>query len=60
MPSVLSQILASFREKALSERDKGTDFEHLSLVYLRNEPYYRDLYRDWRIPACGKHPAELR
>ncbi|SFT35784.1 hypothetical protein SAMN05216264_1011, partial [Pseudomonas marincola] len=25
MPSVLSQILASFREKALSERDKGTD-----------------------------------
>ena len=46
MPSVLSQILASFREKALSERDKGTDFEHLSLVYLRNEPYYRDLYRE--------------
>jgi predicted helicase len=46
MSSVLSQILASFREKALSERDKGTDFEHLSLVYLRNEPYYRDLYRE--------------
>src|SRR5690554_511956 len=42
--SALTQILASFREQAITERDKGTDFEHLSQIYLRNEPYYRDLY----------------
>lgn len=44
--TALQTILSQFREMALSERDKGTDFEHLSLVYLRNEPYYRDLYRE--------------
>ncbi|HKM36608.1 MAG TPA: type ISP restriction/modification enzyme [Thiopseudomonas sp.] len=43
--SALTQILASFREQAITERDKGTDFEHLSQIYLRNEPYYRDLYQ---------------
>lgn len=43
--SALTQILASFREQAITERDKGTDFEHLSIIYLRNEPYYRDLYQ---------------
>ncbi len=43
--SALSQILESFREKAITERDKGTDFEHLALIYLGNEPYYRDLYQ---------------
>src|SRR5690554_1014725 len=46
MPSVLSQILASFREKALSERDKGTDFERFCVMYLRNEPCYKDLYQE--------------
>lgn len=46
MSSALTQILDSFREKAVSERDKGTDFEHLTLVYLRNEPMYKDKYRE--------------
>lgn len=44
--SSLSQILQSFRDQAVSERDKGTDFEHLCMVYLRNEPMYKDLYRE--------------
>lgn len=42
--SALAQILQEFRDKAVSERDKGTDFEHLCVVYLRNEPFYRDEY----------------
>ncbi len=44
--TALSSILREFREKAVSERDKGSDFERLCIVYLRNEPFYRDLYRE--------------
>lgn len=40
----LQEILADFREKAQSEREKGTYFEELILCYLRNEASYRDLY----------------
>lgn len=40
----LQKILADFREKAQSEREKGTYFEELILCYLRNEASYRDLY----------------
>lgn len=53
--STLQAILQDFRERSISERDKGTDFEQLCLVYLRNEAYYRDLYKtvvtygDWAI-----------
>ena len=42
--STLQTILQDFRDNLVSERDKGTDFEQLCLVYLRNEAYYRDLY----------------
>lgn len=42
--SVLEGVLAGFRVDAISERDKGTDFEQLVLVYLRHEPFYQDLY----------------
>ncbi len=42
--TALSQILASYRTAALSEREKGTYFEDLILAYLRNEATYRDLY----------------
>ena len=40
----LQKTLADFREKAQSEREKGTYFEELILCYLRNEASYRDLY----------------
>lgn len=42
--STLQTILQDFRDNLVSERYKGTDFEQLCLVYLRNEAYYRDLY----------------
>ncbi|MGD9700406.1 DEAD/DEAH box helicase [Acinetobacter sp.] len=44
--SALSKILTSFRSHAISERDKGTDFEQLVLVYFRHEPYYKDIYKN--------------
>ncbi|NLY14509.1 MAG: DEAD/DEAH box helicase [Gammaproteobacteria bacterium] len=51
--SYLTKILTRFREKAITERDKGTDFERLSVIYFKNEPFYKDqyekvlTYRDW-------------
>lgn len=42
--TALSQLLATYRTAALTEREKGTYFEELILTYLRNEATYRDLY----------------
>lgn len=44
--SYLTKILTRFREKAISERDKGTDFERLSVIYFQNEPFYKDQYEE--------------
>lgn len=56
--SALSPLLDSFRTAAVTEREKGTCFEDLTLAYLRTEPTYRDLYSDvwtyaeWAIPLA--------
>ena len=42
--SALASLLSSFRQAAVSEREKGTYFEELVVAYLRNEPTYKDLY----------------
>ncbi|WP_417764873.1 DEAD/DEAH box helicase [Shewanella chilikensis] len=42
--SALSSLLDSFRAASVTEREKGTYFEELVCVYLRNEATYRDLY----------------
>ena len=53
----LQQILASFRAASVTEREKGTYFEELICVYLRNEPTYADLYSDiWMLADV---PAEF-
>lgn len=44
--SVLTTLLNTYRNAAVSEREKGTYFEELMLTYLRNEATYRDLYSD--------------
>jgi len=44
MTTPLQAILKSYREAAVTEREKGTYFEELILCYLRNEASYRDLY----------------
>ncbi|WP_367393540.1 DEAD/DEAH box helicase [Pseudomonas sp. X4] len=42
--TAISTLLDSYRTAALTEREKGTYFEELICVYLRNEATYRDLY----------------
>ena len=44
--SYLTKILTRFRDKAITERDKGTDFERLSVIYFKNEPFYKDQYKE--------------
>lgn len=42
--TALTGLLNTFRESAVTEREKGSYFEELMLAYLRNEASYRDLY----------------
>lgn len=42
----LTILLDSFRNAAVTEREKGTYFEELFCAYLRNEAIYSDLYSD--------------
>jgi predicted helicase len=44
--TTLNNLLDSFRNAAVTEREKGTYFEELICTYLRNEAIYRDLYSD--------------
>jgi predicted helicase len=42
--TALSQILNSFRAASKTEREKGTYFEELIVLYLTHEPKFKDLY----------------
>jgi len=44
--TALQQLLDSYRSQSQTEREKGTYFEELILVYFRNESTYADLYSD--------------
>lgn len=44
--TALSQLLDTYRNAAVTEREKGTYFEELMVCYLRNEATYKDLYSD--------------
>ncbi|WP_433695059.1 DEAD/DEAH box helicase [Paraburkholderia phenoliruptrix] len=44
--TALEMLLDTFRQTAITEREKGTYFEELITTYLRNEATYRDLYSD--------------
>lgn len=47
--TALQTLLATYRNAAVTEREKGTYFEDLIATYLRNEATYRDLYQKvWR------------
>lgn len=51
----LRTLLDSYRNSALTEREKGTYFEELILSYLRNEATYRDLYNEvWAYADWAK------
>ncbi len=44
--TALQNILDAYRTAAVTEREKGTYFEELTICYLRNEATYKDLYSD--------------
>ena len=53
--TALQDLLATFRNTAKTEREKGNYFERLVKVYLQNEPLYKDmfggkvyLWEEWR------------
>ncbi|GGY21292.1 DNA damage-inducible protein [Rhodanobacter panaciterrae] len=53
--SALQDLLTTFRDAAVTEREKGTYFEELICAYLRNEATYRDLYSDvWMYADWAK------
>lgn len=64
--SPLQKLLDGFRNAAVTEREKGTYFEELILLYLKNEPRYRDLYdgvwmyADWAREVGGEYGFDGR
>jgi len=44
--TVLHDLLDSYRKAAATHREAGTYFEELTVQYFKNEPAYRELYRD--------------
>ena len=42
--TALQKLLNTYRQASVTEREKGTYFEELICIYLRNEATYRDLY----------------
>jgi predicted helicase len=42
--TALQNLLNSFRSESQTEREKGTYFELLTILYLKNEASYQDLY----------------
>lgn len=46
MSGDLKGLLDKYRNDAQTEREKGTYFEELFIIYLKNEATYRELYSD--------------
>ena len=47
--TALAHLLDSYRQAAQSQREKGSYFEELMLIYFAYEPKYRDLYSEVRL-----------
>ncbi len=53
--TALQSLLDTYRQASVTEREKGTYFEELICIYLRNEATYKDLYSDvWTYAAWAK------
>ena len=59
MESALTALLKGFRDAARSEREKGTYFEELIVRYLKEEPYFKDLYTNvWTYAVWANAQAD--
>ncbi|WP_202799672.1 DEAD/DEAH box helicase family protein [Rhodanobacter sp. 115] len=55
----LSRLLDTYRQLAVTEREKGTYFEDLTLCYLQHEATYRDLYaKVWRYADWAREQGQ--
>jgi predicted helicase len=53
--TALHNLLETYRQASVTEREKGTYFEDLICTYLRNEATYRDLYDQvWTFAAWAR------
>mgnify|MGYP001563804875 CR=1 FL=1 len=53
--AALHELLDTYRQASVSEREKGTYFEDLIVTYFRNEATYRDLYdKVWSYTEWAK------
>jgi len=60
--SALDRLLASYRDAAVTEREKGTYFERLAVAYLRNDPVQTQQFSEvWHYADWAKaHGADGR
>lgn len=53
--SALDRLLASYRDAAVTEREKGTYFERLAVAYLRNDPVQKQQFSEvWHYTEWAK------
>ncbi|MEQ8273742.1 MAG: type ISP restriction/modification enzyme [Deltaproteobacteria bacterium] len=60
--TALQTLLDQYRSSAVTNREAGTYFEELIVAYFKNEPAYRELYRDI-VPYAtwaGRHGQDKR
>jgi predicted helicase len=60
--TALQDLLDTFRKAAKTNREAGTYFEELTIAFLRNEPFYKALYREVMTYAewAGKRGLDKR
>jgi predicted helicase len=57
--SSLHELLETYRQAAATNREAGTYFEELTLVYLKTEPAYKELYREVLTHAAWAERAGI-
>ena len=59
--SALKELLNTYQTASQSQREKGTYFEDLIILYLKNEPSYQDLYSEvWTYATWADAQALIR
>lgn len=60
-PSVygINEILAEIRQKSLTEKEKGTDFERLMKLWFLTDPRYSNLPNVWYSASSFVAPFRL-
>ena len=61
MQTPLRQLLAQYREHSQTEREKGTYFERLAIVFMQRDPGMAQEYEDcWDYATWARQRAPTR